>query len=37
MEFLPTYKWLEPDVFPNNKQKALAAKRKQGKLNIGLK
>ena len=37
MKFLPTDKWREPDVFPNNKQKALAAKRSQGKLNVGLK
>jgi hypothetical protein len=36
MEFLLTNKWREPDVFPNDKQKALAAKQKQGKLNIGL-
>jgi len=37
MEFLLTDKWREPDVFPNDKQKALAAKQKRGKLNIGLK
>jgi hypothetical protein len=37
MEFLLTGKWREPDVFHNDKQKDLAAKQKQGRLNIGLK
>ena len=36
-EFLLANKWREPDVFPNEKQKALAAKQKQGKFNIVLK
>src|SRR5262245_37909156 len=36
-EFLLANKWREPDVFPNEKQKALAAKQKQDKLNITLK
>ena len=35
-EFLLTDKWRESDVFPNDEQKAMAAKRKQGKLNVGL-
>jgi NADH-quinone oxidoreductase subunit I len=36
-EFLLANKWREPDVFPNDKQKALAARQKQDKLNITLK
>jgi NADH-quinone oxidoreductase subunit I len=36
-EFLLANKWREPDVFPNERQKHLAAKQKMGKLNIVLK